>query len=247
MKAVLTGGIVFLFIFSASAGKFVETFDAKHLEDWQEINGHDAAPGSWEIIDSELHAVNFEILPRFLTTGDETWRDYSIEFDVKPLEKHGPGYITIASRVNGTLLVHCEIGDLPLLIPNVICLTSNLHEKRSELLYVASHPLLRINNWSTLKLGVQGDTFTLWINEKRFGQTGDDFIWKIGEDPKTHIKGRADKIDRFPTGGAGLGLSNYTAIFDNIIITGKDVPDKGTLSVTSAGKPATIWGQLKRF
>ena len=51
----------------------------------------------------------------------------------------------------------------------------------------------------------------------------------------------------FLTGGVGFGLSNYTARFDNITITGDTIPNSGGFAVTSQGKLATIWGNLKRF
>ena len=40
----------------------------------------------------ELHAVNRQTFVRLLTTGDDTWKDYTLEFDVKPLKKHGRGW-----------------------------------------------------------------------------------------------------------------------------------------------------------
>ena len=37
MKSVIIGSGIFLFIISAGAGTFVETFDDGNLEEWQEI------------------------------------------------------------------------------------------------------------------------------------------------------------------------------------------------------------------
>lgn len=249
MKSVIIGFGVFLLIGSTWAGTFVETFDDKRLDSWQEIVWRDDPPGSWKIIDGELHAVNDDRVLRLLTIGDKTWQDYTVEFDVKPLRKHGTGSIAIAARIKGTTLVFCEIGDLPFFIlTNIICsTTSNFHDKHSQLLYFESHSLLRREDWSTLKLGVQGEFFTFWINGKKIAQTGDDFTLKIHEDQKTKIKGKAGQLDGFLIGGAGLGLANYTARFDNIIITGDGIPDKGALSVTPRAKLATTWGRLKQF
>ena len=42
-----------------------------------------------------------------LTIGDETWRDYTIEFDVKPLDKPGPSNIAIAARIKGSWVAWC--------------------------------------------------------------------------------------------------------------------------------------------
>lgn len=83
---------------SASAGTFIETFD-EDLADWQELNARDAILGAWELIDAELEMTNPGGGARFFTTGDETWQNYSIEVNVKPLEKRGPGNIGILARI----------------------------------------------------------------------------------------------------------------------------------------------------
>ena len=47
--------------------------------------------------------------------------------------------------------------------------------------------------------------------------------------------------------GAGLGLSNQTARFDNVVITGDSIPNNDGLLVTPKAKLTTMWGHLKRF
>ena len=47
-----------LLSFSASAGTFIETFDDDNLEAWKELVHLNKAPGSWEVINNELHAVS---------------------------------------------------------------------------------------------------------------------------------------------------------------------------------------------
>ncbi len=89
MKLALIGLGIFFLSFSALAGTFTETFDGGKLDNWQELVmfGLEAA-GSWEIIDGELHAIqNMGGVTHLLTIGEETWQDYDIEFDVKPLER----------------------------------------------------------------------------------------------------------------------------------------------------------------
>ena len=87
--------LLLLIPFSALAGTFLETFDDKDLEDWQELVQLNKVPGSWEVVDGELHAISRETFLRLLTTGNDTtlWEDYTVEFDVKPLKKHGIGEI----------------------------------------------------------------------------------------------------------------------------------------------------------
>ena len=80
-------------------GNTDRTFDDGNLDAWNELAQLNNAPGSWEIINDELHAVSREEFVRLLTTGDETWENYTVELDVKPLKKHGIGSISIAVRV----------------------------------------------------------------------------------------------------------------------------------------------------
>ena len=58
------------------------------------------------------------------------------------------------------------------------------------------------------------------------------------------IEAFADFPD-FQTGGVGFGLANYTARFDNIIVTGDSIPNSGGFAVTPHGKLTTTWGNLK--
>lgn len=47
-------------------------------------------------------------------------------------------------------------------------------------------------------------------------------------------------------GSVGFGLAGYTARFDNLKITGEEVPNHGGLSVQPQAKLAVTWGQLKQ-
>ena len=74
MKSVTIVVVLFFLPFSVLAGTFLETFDEGDLEGWQ-------AAGSWNVINDELHAVSHEGFPHLLTTGDDTWEDYTLEFE----------------------------------------------------------------------------------------------------------------------------------------------------------------------
>lgn len=245
MKCVSIIAIFFLLTFSVWAGTFVETFD-EDLADWQELNEHDAIPCAWEIIDAELEMTNPGGGARFFTTGDETWQDYSIEVNVKPLEKRGPGNIGILARVKGNRAVWCLVSDLFLNDPEskVMCISRDFDEKTGEALYVKPHRLLRLDKWSQLKLSVSEDHFIFSINGKKITETGDPFILLHGGE---ELMIKTKDIASHPTGSTGFGLANYTARFDNITITGAGIPDKGGLSVMPSAKLATTWASLKRF
>ena len=232
MKSVTIVVVLFLLPFSASAGTFVETFDDKDLQDWQALTmvNLDAAQAAWEVLDGELHGISQASLVSLLTIGDKAWKDYIVEFDVKPIKKHGPGSIAIAARKKKTWIITCMIGDMEFPDPEskAICFSGDFHDNRYVVLNSEAAPLLTLETWSHLKLSVHGTTFTFWINGKR-------------------ILEARDQEANFLTGGIGFGLANYTARFDNITITGDTIPNKGRLAVTPGGKLATTWGTLKRF
>lgn len=230
MKLALIGLGIFFLSFSALAGTFTETFDGGKLDNWQELVmfGIDA-PGNWEIVDGELQAIsNIEII-RLLTIGEETWQDYDIEFDVKPLKKHGPGNIVIAARIEGTFGVVCGLNE----DQTVECFAGNLHGDSFLIYDEKPHPLLKLRKWATFKLSVHGKLLTFWINGKQV-------LDPIMLEP---LHG----FPEFPTGRVGLGLANYTVRFDNLRITGPGIPNRDGLPVTPQTKLATTWGNLKQF
>jgi len=246
MEFLIVVTTLFLFTLPVLAGTFLETFDGKDLDGWQEI-WTDKGPAVWEIIDGELRAESREAYTHLLTTGDNTWEDYTMELDVKPLKKHGIGGIAIAVRVDRNWLVYCRIFD-PVIIrgddppfqeERVGCSAAGLPLPPRALLITEPHPLLRLNRWSHLKLSAEGDIFTLWINGEQ-----------VMEPTKLQIFRGIEVFADFPdfqTGGVGFGLWNYTAIFDNITVTGDSIPNSGDFAVTPQEKLATTWGNLKKF
>ena len=119
---------------------------------------------------------------------------------------------------------------------------------------------LKLNEWSKLKLDVKENILNFWINGKLFigpVQLPDrQSFLRFDALRKEHAAEEGRKLPPlqlngipvdFLTGRIGLGLSNQTALFDNVVITGETIPDKRELSVTPSAKLATMWGSLKRF
>lgn len=248
MKFTLIVAALFLLSFSAGAGTFLETFDDGDFEGWQELAKWDEIPGSWEIVNGGLHGTGHDGFLRFLTTGDDTWKDYTVEFDVRPLKKHGRPTIAIAARVKEKWLVRCSISDPVVVLPGganapargwVFCGAGSLRRGTFNGLFFSPHPLLKLNRWAHLKLSVEGDIFTFWINDEQVMEPTKLRIFRNRE-------GFADFPD-FQTGGVGFGVSNYTARFDNITVTGDSIPNSGAFDVKPQGKLAATWAQLKQF
>ncbi|MDE0426369.1 MAG: hypothetical protein OXN25_16070 [Candidatus Poribacteria bacterium] len=237
MKLIIIVSSLFFFSFSALAGQFLETFENTNLEEWQELIwlNLDIGAVSWEIINGELQGIAPMAITRLLIIGNEIWQDYDIEIDVKPLKKHGPGNIAIAARVKGTSAIWCFVGDTPTIVEEdgvpppepeslVSCWGGNFHEgKKSRIFKSKVHPLLKLNKWSTLKLGIHTNNLSFWINGKPVLESMVDLPGLL-------------------IGKGGLGIAGYTARFDNITIT-----HKNGLFVQPQAKLTTTWGRLKRF
>ena len=247
MKLTQIVAVLLLLPLSGWAGTFIETFKDGDLKEWQELVRLDKAPGIWEVVDDELQTVSREKFVRLLTTGDNTWKDYTVEFDVKPLNKHGIGAITIAARVHGTWVVLCNIedpvelleGKPPVQREQISCVYGDFHDVTFVRLHAGPHPLLKLNKWSHLKLRVHDNIFSFLVNENRV----------MGPAKIPNLIG-VPGVGHFPdfrTGGVGFGVANYTARFDNIIVTGDSVPNSGGFAVTPQGKLTTTWGHLKQF
>ena len=249
MKFLIILTVLFLSAFSVFAGTFLETFDDGDLDGWQELVPWDREPGSWQIVDGRLRAEGHDMYLRLLTTGNDTWKDYTVEFEVRPLKKHGHPSVSIAARIQEKWSVKCSIMEpAAVVLPGggnapekvwVFCSAGNLERAMADLLFFQPHPRLKLNRWAHLKLSVEGNIFTFWVNDEQVMEPTELRIARKRE-------GFADFPD-FHTGGVGIGLSNYTAVFDNITVTGDSIPNSGALAVTPQGKLATTWGNLKRF
>ena len=263
MKLIAIGSAILLFTLPAWAGTFIEDFD-NNLGVWQELLVRDAAPGSWEVVKGELHAVSPDGWLRLLTVGDETWSDYTIEFDVKPLQKPGPGTIAIAARINGSWVAWCSIGDWPN-NDNISTAWFVAGNFQNPITFVFSHAkrhrFLKLKKWSTLKLSVEKNILNFWINgglvigpiqlPNRRSFERMNAIRKEHAAEHGNLEGfqpwPLNGLQDFLTGAAGFGLSNQTARFDNVVITGASIPNNNGLSVAPKSKLATVWGHLKRF
>ena len=247
VKFLIIVTVLFILPLSISAGTFLETFDDRDLDRWHEIVPWDRGPGSWEVVDGGLRGSVQDMYRRFFITGDNTWKDYTVEFDVRPLKKHGRPSISIAARVQEKWMVNCSLMDPVVVLPDggnapqrgwIFCSAGTLQGGKAKGLFFEPHPLLKLNRWAHLKLSVEGNIFTFWINGEQIMEPTELRIFRNRE-------GFAHFPD-FQTGGIGLGISNYTVRFDNITVTGDSIPDSGVFAVTPQAKLATTWGHLKK-
>ena len=97
MKSMVIVTILFLLPLSVWAGTFWKPLMAKSWRDGSKF-GWIRAPLSGRLLMMNCTQKVGEAYIHLLTTGDSTWKDYTMELDVKPLKKHGIGGITIAVR-----------------------------------------------------------------------------------------------------------------------------------------------------
>lgn len=187
MKSVtlIVGSILFLLTLPVSAGIYVDTFDDRRLMDWKEVNVKDSRPGKWRVFNGEVRTESKDDNIRLLVIKDVEWTNYEVEFDVMPLKRHGKGHIVLAVRATQTRAIVFTIGDIfwdapiPIVTGTILNLeTGNLDglplwfrlisgQKNIENILrdgvnlpcktVHSHPFLKTNEWSHLKLKVSGD------------------------------------------------------------------------------------------
>ena len=249
MKLFLITVTILLFVpLSVLAGTFLDTFEDRNLDGWREVVPWDREPGSWEAVEGGLQAEGRDMYLRVLTTGDETWKDYTVEFDVRLLKRHGSPSISIAARVMEKWIVQCQMMEPVIVLPDggnvpekgwVHCYAGSLNDGKVKGLLLEPHPPLKLFRWVHLKLSAEGNIFTFWINGEQVMEPTELRIFRNRE-------GFAD-FPEFQTGGVGIGLANCTARFDNVTVTGDSIPDSGAFDVTSQGKLATTWGSLKKF
>ncbi|MBM3237570.1 hypothetical protein FJZ31_14870 [Candidatus Poribacteria bacterium] len=80
-----------------------------------------------------------------------------------------------------------------------------------------------VGKWHTLRFVVNGNSYEAFIDDEQICEF------------QTNLPDR---------GGAGLAAGNCEAHFDNVVITGDDIPDRN-LSVEPKAKLTTTWGQIK--
>lgn len=258
---LIVGSILFLFTLPVSAGTYVDTFDDRKLMDWKEINVKDSRHGKWRVFNGEVRAESQDDNIRLLVLKDVEWTNYEVELDVMPLKRHGEGHIVLAVRVTQTRAIVFTIGDIfwdapiPIVTGTILSLeTGNLDglplwfrlrggQKNIENVLrdgvnlpckaVYAHPFLKTNEWSHLKLKVGGDLLMLWVNDELVLNLIcrlDNFVFLKGD---------------LATGSVGFGIAGYTALFDNLVVTGEGIPNRGSLSVQPQDKLGITWGKLK--
>jgi hypothetical protein len=225
MKHTVIGSIMFLLVASIWAGTFIDDFEDGDLDGWRQVNP--PAPMLWEIIDGELECTRHNAESTMLVTGEDDWSDYTIEYDVVLLEDFGSGDVDVVVRYTDPVWSSQMLfyfGDF--FGAREVCIRRDPGGADTR----KPFDRLKLDEWYHIKLEAEGDHFSLWLDDEK-------------------VLDHTDKAVK--SGGAGLGLANYTAHFDNVIITGPDVPDIVPLTwkgqtVEPKDRITTTWAALKK-
>lgn len=209
---------------SVRAGTFRDDFEDGNLDGWRQANP--ATPMLWKIVDGELECTRLDATSTVFVVGEDSWTDYTIEYEVMLLEDHGTGDVDVMARYIDPVWTHVilfAIGDY--------LGASAIFAQRFPGNVVEQEPFepLELNVWHRLKLEAEGDNFTFWLNNEKIMDYRDAMV---------------------ETGSIGLGLANYTARFDNVEISGPEVPDVTpstwkSQSVQPGGNLVATWGSIK--
>jgi len=214
----------FMAVPAIEAGTFRDDFEDGNLDGWRQVNPQGQM--LWEIVDGELECTRQDEISTILLVGENNWRDYTIEYDVMLLEDLGTGDVDVMARYIdpvGSHVVIFGIGDF-LGAPAVFA-------QRFPGDVTTQEPFgpLEMNVWHHIKLEAEEDDFTFWIDDEKIMEYEDEAV---------------------ETGSIGLGLANYIARFDNVEITGPDVPDVTPMTwkarpVQPRDKLAGTWAEVK--
>ena len=236
MKAVAIFGLIIFGAILVSqfawAGEQSWDFeDPKQANEWEVING------TWEIQEGIYKETTAAVRAAHAYVGDENWEDYTLEAKVRVDESN---YAGLVFRAIGEFEYYVFYVDFSPGEPERLCffkhiLGENPWSRQSPLI-IEGVPLdrnkidisgenLPRGEWLTMKVVVEGNRFTCFLNDKKIGVGSDD----LGNEYK---KGK-------------VGVWAYTtkASFDDLKVYG---PNIESAAVDSRNKLAIAWGKLKR-
>ena len=231
----MVGLCLLLYVGASHAGTLRDDFSDGNSDGWRiaKLLGQGT---TWTVEDERLVAKSVGACawwPNALLIGGDTWRDYSIEVRIMVVEAFpiacqgaGVGGLVHAADVGAISLsgLSCFGASRDPFLNRTLCYTQPLEGdfQLDDDRTFAVEP----NRWYTMRI-VAG--------AKDYRMFGDDVL--ICETER-------QVPDR---GAAGLTVRNAEVHFDDVVITGPNVPDVGLLSVNSTDKAAATWAQIKRL
>ena len=235
-----------MLVIQASAGTWHEDFEGSGLDDWEAFTdpqgADDPTQAVWEerrelgngIVTGEIHGPTLFSTLRLRPPNVDTtlWTNYTVQARARMDSKIQEGELAVFGF---TLYDHWDTET------NLSCL-ARVQQGVSEVRYYDSQnfgvfDLDRVfedETWYDISAEVRTNT-----------ETGRDTITFTIDDDDPLIVEWPRSIG---FGGVALAIGRGQFSFDDLLITGDSIPTggKGPLSVSSAGKAAQVWANLKR-
>ena len=220
MKTLIIFALLFLQSISVSALYFDFEDDAQ-LGQWDSL-------GTWQIIrdnDRGSKVLSGEGANEVCTLiGEENWTDYTIEFEASGQTDE----ISVAFRAKDA---NTYIGFMIAPSLNLTEFFQKLNGAFDEGIAAKADSLgVKIQVWHKYRLEVEGNTATAYVDDKKALNPLD-----LGKLPKDFAMGR-------------VGFRQWAdkAYYDNVLITGPDIPrSPGENAVSPMRKLSATWGSIK--
>jgi hypothetical protein len=208
-----------LLVMSARAGTFRDDFEDGNLDGWGKVLNLGGGISEWKVEDGVLICRRPSDPSTFLLFGEKDWKNYSIEFDARMVEVlsnwHSIGMDLRLQDVSNGVWVAISGG---VNTANIVVWANNNFAEQETKPFA-----FELNRWYRLKGVANDDTFEFYVDGELMVSLSDS---------------------HFPTGYVDLDTNGCLAHFDNVVITGDDVPDNSA-AVWYSGKLAVTWGQIR--
>jgi hypothetical protein len=226
--------VCFVFTSPVLAGTWKDDFEDGDFEGWELLNPEPEE--KWAVEDGECSG-QWANAPAFVCSaiilaleGVALWKDYSVVCKAKLVEKlGGEPFFGICFRALPPWEGDHQEDYQVVIWPDERKATfyeigQNADQQHLEV------PLpfdISENTWYKLEVIAEGEHFGFHINDELIGSFDDDSR---------------------PSGTVLLMLRDAHVHFDDVVITGPEIPDGGPgFAVTSQSKLAAIWGSVKRY
>ena len=187
-----------------------------------DADGWKVANGNWAVEDG-VYKVSRGAEAEHSLVGEKDWDNYTIEAKIRIDEHHWAG---IAFRAKSEMEYYVYYFNVPDNKTELWKHTAGAWTNRANLAQIPATGGVQIKNgeWIDMKVEVDGDDFTLYINDKK----------------------QSDNSDAsYDSGQVGAWAWQTAASFDDFTVEGDNIED--TLAVDPQRKLTTTWGRLKQF
>ena len=217
-KPIIAGFLIlfcFLVTLTSNAGTQLWDFE-KNADGWKVANG------TWEVTDG-VYKVSRGAAAEHSLVGEKDWDNYTIEAKIRIDDNHWTGLVFRAKSEMEYYVYYFNVPDNK---SELWKHTDGAWTNRTNLAQIPAAGGVKIKNgeWIDMKVEVDGNDFTLYINDEKQSDNSDN---------------------SYPEGQVGVWAWETAASFDDFTVEGDNIVD--TLAVDPYKKLTTTWGRLKRI